>query len=481
MADSKTKYDIVFIVPYYEAKDGFIWKAIEYRFQSPGILSIASYLNNKKFRTSILDCNLEQIKESEFDKTFNDRFENYEIEYIGFSTTTQTVNSAYRLAKKVKQLKPSVKILFGGAHPTALPKDVLKHDFADIVVIGEGELITEKILQNKNAEQINGIAFKNNGKIIINPPHERIKNLDILPINDYSLVPMEFCKPLIGSYKRLPATILITARGCPGKCTFCSRVLGDRLCVQSPERIIEEIKILYYDFNIRQLIFYDDTFISNRTRIEKFCDLLINSDIDISWTCSSRVDKVFPDLLLKMKKAGCHQIMYGVESFNATVLKNINKRTKPEDIFYAIKETKKAKIEARAAIMLGNPGDTIEILEDNIKQLKITKPDLIQVSITTPLPGSQMFKDAKTNNKLLTYDWDKYEGSDEIVKHEAISFETLQKYYKKTYIKFYLRPSFIFKTIFSINSFLKIKLIFSGIISIIPIIFRSSKKTRNTK
>ncbi len=475
---SKIKYDLVLIVPYYGAKDGFIWKAIEYRFQSPGVLSIATYLNSKSFNTVIIDCNLEQIDEKDFEEEFKKRFGNCEIKYIGFSAATQTINSAYRLAEKVKNWHSEVKVIFGGAHPTALPEDVLNHDFAEIVVIGEGELSTEEILQNKNLEEINGIAFKKNDQIIINPPQNRINNLDELPINDYSLVPIKLCKPLIGTYEKLPATIMITARGCPGRCTFCSRVAGNHLSVLSPARILAEINILYHNYGIRQIIFYDDTFISNRKRIEEFCDLLIESGIKIRWTCSSRVDKVYPDLLIKMKKAGCHQIMYGIESFDESILQNINKKTKPEDIFYAIKETQEAGIEARTAIMVGNPGDTTEILDDNIRKLKKLNPDLIQVTITTAIPGSQLFNEAMANNKILTFDWDKYEGSDQITEHANLDFNTLQRYYKKTYLKFYLRPSFMIRTLFRTNSLLKVKVLIIGVVSIIPIIFSSIFKKK---
>lgn len=476
-----SQYDIILIVPYYGAKNGFIWKAIEYRFQSPGVLSIATYLNSKGYKTSIFDCNLEQITEENFEIEFENRYGKDKIRFLGFSAATQTIKAAYRLAEKLKLKYPETQFIFGGAHPTALPGDVLKNAFADIVVIGEGELTSELIISNVSKTEIEGIAYKENGKIITNAPSKRIKDLDDLPINDYNLIPLKLCKPLIGSYEKLPATIMVTARGCPGRCTFCSRVVGNQLSVQSPERIIEEIKILYFNFGIRQIIFYDDTFISDRKRIEKFCDLLIESKIKISWTCSSRVDKVYPDLLVKIKKAGCHQIMYGIESFNDQVLKNINKKTKQEDILFAIAETKKAGIETRAAIMLGNPGDTIEILDYNIKKLKELNPDLIQVTITTPLPGSQMFSQAMQENKILTYDWDKYEGSDQIIEHENIDFVTLQKYYRKTYVKYYIRISFMLRTLFKTNSFLKIKLLIVGATSIIPIVFSSVFKSQKDK
>jgi anaerobic magnesium-protoporphyrin IX monomethyl ester cyclase len=476
MQDQVSKYDILFIVPCYGAKDGFIWKAINYRFQSPGVLSITAFVKEKGYNPGIFDCNLEQIGESEFEKEFDKRYGHCTFRYIGFSSSTQTINLSYRLSKLLKDKYPETKIIFGGAHASALPGDVLSHKHIDLAVIGEGELTVLDILSGKTPEEIKGLAYRADKEIIKTLPQQRIKNLDDLPVNAYDLVPMHLCKPLIGTYKKLPATILVTARGCPGRCTFCCRVVGNELSVHSPQRIIKEIEVLYYQYKIRQIIFYDDTFISDRKRIEEFCDLLLKSEIKISWTCSSRVDKVYPELLQKMKKAGCHQIMYGIESFNESVLKNINKRISPEDISFAIIETKKAGIEVRAAIMIGNPGDTIEILEDNIKQLKKLNPDLIQVTITTPIPGSTMFHEMIANGTLLTLDWDKYDGSDKLFEHETLSFETLNRYYRRTYLKFYLRPPFIFKQLFKLNSWVKIKMVMIGLFSIFPIVFKRNQK-----
>lgn len=476
MQDQIQDYDIIFIVPCYGAKNGFIWKAIEYRFQSPGVLSIATFVKEKGYKPTIFDCNLEQISESEFEKEFEKRYNHCTFKYIGFSSSTQTINLSYRLSKLLKYKYPYTKIIFGGAHASALPEDILSNKHIDLAVIGEGELTVLDILSGKPNHEIKGIAYRANDEIIKAPAQQRIKNLDDLPVNAYNMVPMHLCKPLVGTYKKLPATILVTARGCPGRCTFCSRVVGNELSVYSPQRMMKEIEVLYYQNKIRQIIFYDDTFISDRKRIEEFCDLLLKSEIKISWTCSSRVDKVFPDLLQKMKKAGCHQIMYGIESFNESVLKNINKRISPDDIYFAIKETKKAGIEVRAAIMIGNYGDTKEILEDNIKQLKKLNPDLIQVTITTPIPGSAMFHEMIANNTLLTHDWDKYDGSDQLFVHENLSFKTLNKYYRRTYLKFYLRPSFIFKQLFKLNSLIKIKVVLIGLLSIFPIIFKRNQK-----
>lgn len=471
-------YDLLLVVPYYGAKDGFIWKAIEYRFYSPGVLSIAAFLRQHKFKVKVFDCNLEQIHEKSFLKEFHNRFAEYSFRYIGFSSATQTINQAYRLSAAIKEHYPETKIIFGGAHATVLPQNVLNNKHIDYVIIGEGEVTSLEILQNKLPESINGLAYFKNNEVIINSPRERIKNIDDLPTAAYDLVPIKQCKPLIGTYKKLPATIMVTARGCPGRCTFCSRVLGNKLCEMSPKRIIKEIRVLYEQYNFKQFIFYDDTFISNKQRISEFCDLLINSGMKISWTCSSRVDRVYPDLLQKMKSAGCHQIMYGVESFDNEVLKNINKKITRDDIIYAIKETKKAGIEVRVAIMIGNKGDTEDILKENITELKKLNPDLLQATITTPLPGSQLFYQSMKEDKILTYNWDKYEGSDQITEHETLDFKTLQKYYRKTYLQFYFRPVFLIRTLFKTNSIFKLKILLVGFVSIIPIIFRTTFRKR---
>ena len=470
----REEFDIVFIIPSFTAGSGAIWKAIDYRFHSPGVLALAAYIRSNGYKVKVFDCNLEQIQEHTFIDEFAKRFKHISFRYFGFSSTVQTIKSGIRLAEKLKKVYPETKIVFGGAHATSLPSDVLKNSIADYVITGEGELSCLALIRGDNPNSIDGLAYKSSDKreIIINKSCPRISDLNSLPLPAYDLVPMQLCKPLIGTYKKIPATIMVTSRGCIGKCLFCSRIIGNELALQSPERIIEEVKLLYTDYNFRQIIFYDDTFISNRDRISVFCEQLKKNNLKISWTCSSRVDLIDLELLKLMKSAGCHQIMYGVESFDKQVLKNINKNIDPEDIFTAIKTTKKAGIEVRTAIMVGNPGDTAEILKNNIKQLKKLNPDLIQVAITTPLPGSALFKQAERKNAIRSYDWDLYNGSVILTDHENLSDKELKSWYYKTYLLFYLRPRFILRQIFKLKSFSNLKIALIGFLSLFPILFR---------
>jgi anaerobic magnesium-protoporphyrin IX monomethyl ester cyclase len=476
MVKSVKEFDIVFIISNFVAKNGAIWKAIEYRYHSPGILSLAAFIRKHGYSVSVFDCNLEQIQEEDFERKFNERYNACQIRYFGFSSTVQTAKTAYRIAEKIKDKKPHIPIIFGGAHATTMPEDVLKHDFIDFVIRGEGELPLLALLRNWKLNEINGLCYKENNQLFINRNCKRIIELDKLPTPAFDLVPMNLCKPLIGTYKKLPATIMVTSRGCINKCSFCSRILGNSLSLLSPKKIMEELEILYHKYNFRHITFYDDTFISDYSRIQEFCELLLSSKLKVSWTCSSRVDKVDLQILKLMKKAGCHQIMYGIESFDKQVLKNINKNIEPENIYNAIKLTKQAGIEVRASLMIGNPGDTNSILRNNIKQLKQLNPDIIQVAITTPLPGSVLFRQAQTNDSIRSYDWDLYNGSVILSDHEKLSDNEIKKWYYKTYLSFYLRPIFLFRQLMKLKTLTNIKIAVIGFLSLFPIIFRYIRK-----
>ena len=321
------------------------------------------------------------------------------------------------------------------------------------MVTGEGEHSFLELLFGKNPETIQGLGFKKNGKIIVNPTRETISDIDVFPFLPYDLLLMDKYYPALGSYQRTPSFGMITSRGCPGRCTYCKgSLLGERIRFKSAEKIFKEIVFLQDNYGIRDITFYDDTFTSNKQRVRDFCNLILKNKLDLTWCCFSRVDTVDFDLLKEMKKAGCYQVLYGVESADPQILANIKKRITLEKVEETVANTKKAGIEVRLSFMFGNPGETEETIKKTIQYAISLDPDLVSFNITTPYPGTEMFKWAKENNYLIHEDWSKYNFAKPVMNLPTITSEKVLEYYKKAHRQFYFRPTYILKRLMKIRS-----------------------------
>ncbi len=482
MINIDNKLDCLLISPpiFYSESDN-IWTKVNSNFPPLGLASIAAYVRSKNFSVKMIDCNIESPAVENFETFFIKNFVNKykDIRIIGLTAMTPTIKKAYRIAKICKNFYPGALIVFGGVHPTFVTKEVISKPFIDIVVKGEGEQTFLEIIKQKELKSIDGIAYKDRkhkNEIIINKPRARIIDLDKLPMPAYDLLPILKYRPAKGSYKRLPAMAMMTSRGCPGRCTFCAKTLGLQLFFKSAKKIFKEIKYLVDNYGIREILFYDDTFTVYKKNVVELCDLLLANNIDITWTCFARVDFVDEEMLNKMKKAGCHQIMYGVENIDKSVLRNIKKQINIEQVFNAVKLTKKAKIECRLAFMVGNPGDSVEIVKKNIKVIKKLDPDLLIVNITTPFPGTEMFAWADKKGLILSYDWDDYDLANPVMRLEDMGIEEIKNLYKIMYRSFYFRPRFIFKKILSIRSYEDFKVLFSGFTALLSFFSIKVKK-----
>ena len=396
--------DCLLISPpiFYEDKEN-IWKEINSNFPPPGLAYLAGYVRAKGHSVEVIDCNIESPSVESFRPLFEENYARKfsSIKVIGLTAMTCTIKKAYKIAGICKEYYPESLIVFGGVHATFVTNEVIGNPLVDVAVVGEGELTLEEILEGKKLEEIKGIVFKGRGnQVIATSPRARIADLNSLPMPAYDLFPVLKYKPAKGSYKKLPAMNMMTSRGCPGQCTFCSKTLGSKLVFKSAEKILEEIKFLAKNYGIRQILFYDDTFTVYRDNVIRLCELMLKNRLNISWTCFARVDFINQKMLEKMKKAGCHQIMYGVENIDETVLSNINKNIKLEQVIDAVQWTKKAGIECRLAFMIGSPGDNEQIIQKNIAFAKKLNPDLLVINITTPFPGTAMFAWAKERNLI---------------------------------------------------------------------------------
>lgn len=319
---------------------------------------------------------------------------------VGISAMTVSIHSAAELSVSIKSILPATKILIGGAHVSAVPlKTVELFPSFDIGIIGEGELILEKLLKTQCTDRsINGIAYRNNGKIVINERMEYIKNLDDIPFPAYDLIPNfpKDYRPYVLRYKRLPAATLITSRGCPASCVFCDRsVFGNSCRSFSAAYIVELMTMLHEKYNVQEFIIEDDTFNMYKKRVMEICESLIKKNMKVSWSCLARGSQMTEDMLLLMKKAGCWHISYGIESGNQDILKFEDKNVDLEHMRKVIDWTHKTGIFCKGFFIVGHPKETKNTIQDTIDFALNSKLDEISVFAMTVFPGSRLYEIAK--------------------------------------------------------------------------------------
>lgn len=441
------RMDALLINPPWISKDENIWHGIKGAMPPLGLLSIAAYVEQQGFDVRVFDmhverCNIEQFREA---------LKRVAPAYVGISFMTATAIAGNRIARVVKEVHPNCTVVVGGVHAEAMPGECLKNSAIDLVVRGDGERVFARIVSGKPIEDIPGLSYRRGVTAVHNPPAEVIMNLDELPMPAYHLVPMEKYYPAIGAYRRLPAINMLMTRGCPGKCTFCNSA-NTKLRARSAERVVEEIVYLRRTYGIREIQFYDDTFTVLKKNALRFCRLMKERRLGVSWTAFVRTDCFNEEMARALKEGGCHQVMFGVESGDDQILENIRKPIDREKTRWAIKAAKKAGLEVRATFMLGSPGETIESMQRTIDYAVKLDPDLAVFNITTPYPGTEMFEWAGCNGYLNTEDWGDYELSGAIMNLPTVTTEQINEHYTRAHKVFYNRPIMFWRRLMRIRN-----------------------------
>lgn len=313
-----------------------------------------------------------------------------------------TVKLSERLAAEFSK---SLKIV-GGNHISAEPDDLLGTKF-DLAVLGEGELPLANTLENYDYFK----RFISSPRVSLRVGGKIVKDLDSIPFPARHLVDWGRYKRGIYWGKELlaPAVSIISSRGCPFNCIFCGShvVFGRRTRFRSVENVIAEIREVVDKMGFLGFNFHDDTFCLNRKRVLRLCEEI--AKLNIVWRCLSRVDTTDKEILDAMQKAGCKELILGVESGSQKILDTLQKGTTVKQNLKAMKATKKAGIQLKVGIIVGSPRETWETVEETKKLLKECPPDFWNVSCFTPFPGSLVWKvPEKYGLKILTRDLSQY-------------------------------------------------------------------------
>ncbi|MBL7107363.1 MAG: cobalamin-dependent protein [Phycisphaerae bacterium] len=457
---------VLFINPPWINRKDSVWHNIASIMPPLGLAWMAAVLERDGHEVCIVDAHAERLTLDNLQAHLGE-LGNFDL--VGITATTALITNAIEIAKMTKTQFPQAMVILGGVHPTVLPDETLAEPAVDVVVRGEGEQTICQIAAKEPLEKIGGISFKVGQVVHHNPDQVLIKDLDSLPMPAYHLLPMNKYHPAVGAAKRRPAVSILATRGCPGRCTFCYRIFGKRLRVRSGRKVAKEAKFLQDNYGIKEICFYDDTFTANKKEVYAFCEALDEFKMDLTWSCFSRTDTVNEELLRRIKEAGCHQIMYGIESANAEILRNIGKRVDLKKAEYAVRISQEAGLDVRAAFMIGNPGETEQTMEDMLAFAIKLNPELIILNIATPFPGTEMFKWADEKGYIVTKNWAEYDFANSIMELPTISREKLQKFYRKAYIRFFLRPSYIINRIGKLRSLADIANAFRALRAVIGI------------
>jgi len=437
-----------------------------------GLAYLASFLEKDNHEVRIIDCPILKYRIEDV----KNEIEKFLPEVVGITATTSNIYDAYSVAGISKEVNPKIKVVVGGPHVTFTAKQTLKEcPFIDIVVRGEGEETFRELVSylessggnTSSLKKVKGITFKDKNTIIETEPRPFIKNLDTIPFPAYHLLPMEKYNLEGKKFGNI-----MTSRGCPFSCIFCSssQLFGKIWRARTPENVIEEIKLLKDKYGVKEIEFLDDTFTLNKKRAEKICDLLIEKNLGISWSCSSRVDTINEALIEKLKKAGCHTIYVGIESGSQEILNIISKGITLTQAEKTIDLIKKVKLNSFATFIIGIPGETVKTIKKTINFAKKLSPSFVQFTICTPYPGTKLFEMAKEKGWLLTKDWSKYTILDQVMKLPGQVATNLNRWLLRAYLSFYLRPRFIFEQIKRKEFFLFItRKVFRGVLEYVGV------------
>ncbi len=429
-----------------------------------GLGYVASYLKKKfdDIEVKILDC----LKEG---YNFND-FKNYIVkekpDVVGTTAFTMEIDAALKCSKIAKDVDKNIMTIIGGPHASNAPEDILKNDNVDFIIRSEAEMPFYKLIKElkgeKNFKDVPNLGYKKDDEIILNEI-EFLEDLDELPYPDYEL--MRFHEyPKMYFMKKHPSAPIVTSRGCPFQCTFCSagKLSGKKFRFRSAENIMEEIKWLKSKYNIKEFQIWDDNFTVKRDRAIKFCNMLIEENMNLEWWCPNglRIETLDEELLKKMKQSGCYAMAVGIESGSEKIQKDMKKFLDLDKAREIINLAKKIGIRTQGFFILGYPTETKEDVLKTIKFAKELPLDRASFSLFQPLVGSEIYENLKKEGRLDKINLSNCEYSKTSVLPKGITAKELKNLQRRAIIEFYFRPKVFIKFTKENLSFSQIKEIF---------------------
>lgn len=425
-----------------------------------GLSYLGAILEEAGHIVKILDIDADKIKDGDFARCL--KAGSYGL--VGITTTTPTLNKSVHLTELAKKYSNAYTVL-GGVHVSVRPEETMKFPSVDFVVVGEGERtiieLVSCIENNLNPESVDGVCYRENGRILKTKPRELISNLDEIPFPARHLYKNQnYSYPDTLASPTFP---IFTSRGCPSMCTYCASkcVFKGKFRARSPKNIVDEIEFLVKRFKAKEIHIWDDNFIFLKPRVLETKEEIKkrNIRVKLAFPNGMRVDCVDKDILKALKDMGTYSIAFGVESGNQETLDRIKKGVKLKRIEETFKLTKKFGIETWAFFIIGLPGENESRIKDTIGFALKINPDVAKFHVLKPYPGTVCYEEFVSKGQITDYNFDNYSiHMPPVHRLEDLREEEISYWQKYAYKKFYLRPSIFLKHIKRLKSFHRLKL-----------------------
>lgn len=420
-----------------------------------GIAYLASILE-KKHIVKIFDANALRLVVDEVIK----ELDLFKPDLLLFTLITPNFRVDLEWIKAIKK-KHNIPVIVGGPQATLYPSETLTFDVIDFCVIGEGwETLPELIdclAGISDCQTVKGIAFRQNGKIVVTEKRQGRTNISNAPFPARHLLPNEKYSTILS--KRHPATVMMSSSGCPFQCIYCLH--DNNVVLRDPIKVVDEMEECRTRFKIREINFYDEIFSLDRQRVVLICEEIMRRKLDVVWSIRTRPDCVNEALIKLFAKAGCVRINYGIESASPEILKMIKRDIPLSQIIDVVRWTRREKIDVLGFFIIGFPGENKQNILKTIALAKELNFDYVQISKLVPAPNTELY--AMVMEKSGRDFWREYilgyaEQPNGFAPLDSnISVDELDEWIKKVHRSFYLRPDFIFRTLLKVRSFKELR------------------------
>ncbi|CAA7612103.1 B12-binding domain-containing radical SAM protein [Magnetospirillum sp. UT-4] len=463
---------ILLLEPYFPAEAVWGSAKTEQGFLPPmGTISVYGWLKHRGFDVTFLDTQFGDLDPEQIGNILVDGG----FDVVGLPTFTPTADYVFDTARLVRRCLPKAAIILGNVHASQLPEFTLTQcPAADFVIRHEAEVTIEMLLEAlagglSDFSAIAGLVWRRpDGAIVVNPPRPFIRNLDDLPPGFYSDLKLDRYVPHPTQYIRLPNYPLMTQRGCPYSCSYCEAgsILGKKMRMHSPERVLEELRILKHEKGARGVYFQDSTFTINKKWVMRLMELMVKDGLDLLWTCNTRADRIDPEMLDAMYAAGCRQLAMGLESGNQSSLDLIRKGCTVEQQTQGVQWAMSARMRCLTSYILCLPNETPEMVRNTIDYAKSLRTHTAMFYLPVPFPGSDFFLACQQSGGIRrTVRWSDFIAIDfdnPVYVNPNFGADGMRHWYRQAYLDYYRSPGVWWSNLTAIRGIEDARRLFRG-------------------